>query len=70
MSVVVYGKPDCPDCVTAKKGLTKNKIKFTYVDLSLEENKKDLEMIKKLGFRSVPVIMEDGEPVSVGYLIS
>jgi glutaredoxin-like protein NrdH len=70
MSVVVYGKPKCPQCEKAKESLNKNKIDFTYIDLSLEENKKDLEMIKGLGFRSVPVIMEDDEPVTVGYLIS
>jgi len=70
LSIVVYGKPDCPQCETTKKELDNVSLEYTYVDLSLEENSKELKMIKNMGFRSVPVIMEDEEPVSLGYLLS
>lgn len=70
MSIIVYGKPLCPECERTKEELANHKIEYTYVDLSLEENLKDLNKIKNLGFRSVPVIIEDGEPVSLGFLIN
>ena len=55
---------------TTKKELDNIRLEYSYVDLSLDENSKELKMIKNLGFRSVPVIMEDEEPVSLGYLLS
>lgn len=50
----VYGKPNCPLCVKAKKLLEKEGIDHNYIDLSTDLEK--LEQFKSLGFRSVPVI--------------
>lgn len=70
MSIVVYGKPECPECDRTKKELDKRKIKYNYIDLADEANVSDLKLIKSMGYKSVPVIFEDGEAVSLGYLIN
>ena len=70
MSIVVYGKPDCPQCIKTQEDLTKHKLTYTWIDITLPENSKHLKKIRGLGFRSEPVIMEDGEPVALGYLLS
>jgi len=60
----VYGKSNCPNCVKAKDLLDSKGLSFEYVNL--EEDTKSLEMVKGLGFRSVPVVFS-GEDVVGGF---
>lgn len=57
--VVVYSKPDCPHCVTAKNILKANEVEFDEIiigsDISLDEFKE-----KNPTVRSVPAIFLDG----------
>lgn len=63
--VKIYSTPYCTYCKLAKNFLAKNKIEFTEVDVS--ENEDELNsMVKKSGQMGVPVI-EVGDKVIVGY---
>ena len=68
--IIVYGKDSCPKCDAAIKILENNKAVYNYVNLSLEHNAEELEIIKKKGHRSVPVIMLDDKVVSLEHLFS
>lgn len=57
--VKVYSTPTCPYCVMAKEYLKTNKIAFTDVDVSLDENAAN-EMVRRSGQMGVPVIDIDG----------
>lgn len=64
-SVIIYSTPWCHYCHLAKDYFKENKIEFTDIDVSQDQQKAD-EMIKKSGQMGVPVI-EVGENVIVGF---
>jgi len=68
MKVIVYSTPICPFCILVKNFLKKNNIRFSEVDISKDEKKKQ-EMIQKSGQMSVPVTEIDGK-IIIGYKIS
>jgi len=68
MKVIVYSTPICPFCILVKNFLKKNTIRFSEVDISKDEKKKQ-EMIQKSGQISVPVTEIDGK-IIIGYKIS
>lgn len=53
--LTVYGKPDCSQCLVAKKLLTEHAVMFEYVDLSNDAT--SLTLVKNLGFKSLPAIV-------------
>lgn len=61
MNFTIYGKPSCTYCERAKQTLVKYNLEFTYIDLSLDEEK--LEEFRSKGFRTVPIIYSDTELV-------
>lgn len=58
IKVVVYGKPDCKYCDKAKATLNKNKVKFEYKDISIDEESRIF--IKEKGHKTVPQIYVNG----------
>lgn len=58
--IVVYGRsePPCPFCENAKKFLEENNLEYIYKDITGIDN---MEEFSKLGVRSVPQILVDGE---------
>ncbi len=54
MSVIVYSKPDCPQCDSTKRDLEILGIDYTAVDLM--QDRGALQRLLGLGFRSVPVV--------------
>jgi len=54
---MIFGKPSCPYCDRAKQLLSKYNIEYTYIDLSLDEDR--LKQFKEQGFRTVPIIYID-----------
>lgn len=65
MQVTVYTTPTCPYCKQTKEFLTENKVEFSEVDVSTDQEKAQ-EMIKKSGQMGVPVVDIDGE-IIVGF---
>ena len=64
-NVIVYSTPTCPFCHKAKDFLTENKIEFTDIDVSTDQEKAK-EMVEKSGQMGVPVIDIDGT-IIVGF---
>ena len=62
VSITVYGRPGCGDCVTAKKVLDGEGVQYNYVDI--EETPSAEEIVKKVcasfgRLPAVPVIVAD-----------
>ena len=56
----VYGKATgCTNCAIAKETLEKYGIEYDFIDVS--QDKKNLNLIKSLGYRQVPVIENEGD---------
>jgi glutaredoxin 1 len=60
MSYVIYGAPGCGFCLEAKRLLTRLEIDYTAIDISEldEHEKKQLQEIAGIQFRTVPQIFE------------
>lgn len=60
MSVTVYSKPDCMQCMYTKKWLNEHNIKFKVIDVT--QDSLALDYIKQdLGYQAVPVVVADDE---------
>lgn len=55
MTVTVYSKPACGQCIATERALKTNGIEFTKVDMSKDESA--LEMVKGLGYQQAPVVI-------------
>lgn len=62
MSVVVYSKPACPQCVMTKKALKKIGVEFLEEKLEQEA----LEQFSSQGFRSAPIVVA-GDKIWSGF---
>ncbi len=65
MAIRVYSTPACPWCIVAKKYLTSKKVSFEELDVSSNRDAA-MEMVRKSGQRSVPVIDINGK-IIVGF---
>ena len=65
MTITIYSTPTCPFCKQLKEFLGENKVEFTDIDVSAD-NEKAQEMIKKSGQMGVPVMDVDGD-IIVGF---
>lgn len=54
-SITVYSKPACPQCDFTKKHLTKNDIPFEVVDITQDDEAR--EIVLALGYSSAPVVV-------------
>ena len=64
--VVIYTKTACPYCLKAIEDYTARGINFKEVNTSKEPQAKQL-VKEKYGAGKVPVIVEDGKVVAIGY---
>lgn len=53
--VTVYSLPNCVQCDSTKRLLTRNEVSFNEVDLSQDPDA--LAMIRELGYNAAPVVM-------------
>jgi glutaredoxin 3 len=61
-TVVVYSQPGCVYCGKAKEFLSQNKIEYT--ERNVAADKTALAELEKLGYKTTPVIVVDGEVVA------
>ncbi len=59
MSVIVYSKPNCPQCVLTKNELERLNIEFDVIDVSTDTDA--VSHLKQMGFRALPVVKANGE---------
>ena len=73
----VYGSMLCPDCVEAKEYFEKVNYKYEFINitesmknlkefLSLRDNRKEFEEVKKLGYIGIPTILTDDNKIILG----
>lgn len=65
MKVKVYTTPACSYCQTLKEFLRENKVEFTEIDVSKDQQAAE-ELIRRSGQMSVPVTEIDGQMI-VGF---
>lgn len=53
--VTVYSLPNCVQCDSTKRLLTRSEVAFEEVDLS--QNPEAMAMVRELGYNSAPVVM-------------
>ncbi len=54
MSIIVYSKPNCPQCELTKRDMDILGIEYQVVDISQQQDQ--LQRLAALGFRSAPVV--------------
>lgn len=59
MSVTVYGKPGCAQCVASERKLNKDGTPYTKVDVS--KDPEAFAFVTSLGYTQVPVTVTDDE---------
>ena len=60
MNVVMYGVKWCPDCRRAREFLAKHNVEYTEIDVDKDKAASD-EVVARVGKRSVPQLVIDGE---------
>ncbi len=65
MSITLYSTPSCPYCKLVKEYLQEQKVAFTEVDVS-QDNESIQKMVKLSGQMGVPVIDVNGQ-IIVGW---
>lgn len=65
MSITVYSKSGCPECVFTKKFLEAEGIPFE--EKRVDKNEEHLEELILLGYRSLPVVKIGNEESFTGY---
>ena len=65
--VLIYGKENCPYTQRARQDYEARQVKFEYVDV--KKSRADLDRMLELsgGVRRVPVIVEEGGKVTIGF---
>lgn len=53
--VTVYSKPACVQCVATKKALDKADIDYTVIDISQDDDAR--ELVLEMGYKGVPVVV-------------
>lgn len=65
MTITVYSKSGCAECMFTKKFLEAKNISFE--EKRVDTNANYLEEVKLLGYRSLPVIQIDEDETFTGY---
>ena len=65
--VLIFGKENCPYTQRARQDYAARKVPFEYVDV--KKNRADMDRMLELsgGVRRVPVIVEEGGKVTIGF---
>jgi len=64
LTLIVYGKPQCPQCDTVKRHLDRLKVSYAYLDVTRDEAAK--AHVQSLGYSGVPVVVA-GDQHRQGY---
>jgi glutaredoxin-like protein NrdH len=59
MTITVYSKPACVQCLATTRALKQRGIPFDLIDLT--EDDAALELVQSLGYRQAPVVVADAD---------
>lgn len=62
--ITVYTKNNCFPCKMTKRKL--QELGVNYKEINVDENLEALEYLMECGFRSLPVVFKDDEPIVTG----
>ena len=62
--ITVYTKNNCMPCKMTKRKL--QELCVNYKEINVDENLEALEFLMECGFRSLPVVFNNDEPVVIG----
>lgn len=62
--ITVYTKNNCASCTFTKRKL--QELGVNYKEINVDENLEALEFLMECGFRSLPVVFNNDEPVVIG----
>ncbi|QLF85393.1 glutaredoxin [Enterococcus phage vB_EfaS-271] len=62
--ITVYTKNNCASCTFTKRKL--QALGVNYKEINVDENLEALEFLMECGFRSLPVVFNNDEPVVIG----
>lgn len=65
MSITIYSKSGCAECMFTKKFLEAESIPFE--EKRVDQNDEHLDEVRLLGYRSLPVVKIDDEETFTGY---
>lgn len=63
--ITVYTKNNCASCTFTKRKL--QELGVNYQEINVDENLEALEYLMECGFRSLPVVFLDDEPIITGW---
>lgn len=62
--ITVFTKNNCPSCIFTKRKL--QELGVNYKEINVDDDLTALEYLMEHGFRSLPVVFKDDEPVVIG----
>ncbi|UGO52513.1 glutaredoxin [Enterococcus phage KEF1] len=62
--ITVYTKNNCASCTFTKRKL--QELGVNYQEINVDEDLSALEYLMECGFRSLPVVFKDDEPIVTG----
>ena len=66
MDVTVYTKNKCVQCQMSKNVL--NDLGINYTEKNVDTNEKFMDEAKATGYKSMPIILKDGQVIASGFM--
>ena len=65
-SIVIYTKNQCVQCQMSKNVL--NDLGINYTEKNVDTNEKFMDEAKSTGYKSMPIILKDGQVIASGFM--
>ena len=66
MDITVYTKNKCSQCLMSKYVL--NDLGISYTEKNVDTNEKFMDEAKATGYKSMPIILKDGQVIASGFM--
>lgn len=66
MKITVYTKNKCSQCLMSKYVL--NDLAINYIEKNVDTNEKFMDEAKATGYKSMPIILKDGQVIASGFM--
>ena len=66
MKITVYTKNQCVQCQMSKNVL--NDLGINYTEKKVDTNEKFMDEAKATGYKSMPIILKDGQVIASGFM--
>lgn len=66
MNILIYTKNNCAQCNLSKHVL--NDLGINYTEKNVDTNEKFMDEAKATGYKSMPIILKDGQVIASGFM--